>query len=126
VDRGAARQDLPGLDALEHLRKQFPARIGIGVDEHQPLAARLRGAGIARASDLVHRLEHYRRARRARDLGGAIGRVVVADDELGAPAGFLERRERRPDSSERAGEQALFVERRHDHRQLHAAASSFS
>jgi len=76
-----------------------------------------RGAGVAGARDLVHRLEHHAGARRTRDLGGAVGRVVVADDQLCVVEGG----HRFADRGQRAGEQRLLVERRNDDRNLQPA-----
>src|SRR5712692_7798771 len=88
--RAAAAQASAVLDCRRHVVEQFRAGKRIRVDENQPVAGGARGAGIARARDPVHRLEHYAGSRLARDLGGAVGRVVVADDELGLPAALVE------------------------------------
>jgi len=76
--------------------------------------------GFANEEDWFdYRLEHDLRPGLARDLGRAIGRVVVADDEFPA-AVPVERLRRRPDALERRSEQALLVERRDDDGKLQA------
>src|ERR671936_2272371 len=56
---GAAREALAAFDRLRRVVEELDARPRIGVDEDEPVAARARGAGIARARDLVHRLETH-------------------------------------------------------------------
>jgi hypothetical protein len=92
---------------------------GLG-DEKQPVAARRGRAGVARARNLVHRLEHHPGARGARDFGRAIRGVVVADDELGRPAARGEDLHAAAQVLQRCGEELLFVERRDDDRELHS------
>ena len=91
----------------------------IGVDEDQPVAGRSRRARVACARDLIDRLEDDLCLFLARDEGGPVGRIVVADDEFPA-AGAVEGPRRRLDAIKRPGEQALLVERRNDDRQLQA------
>ena len=90
LDRAAAGQALAGLHLLHHGFKQFHAGPGIGVDKYQPIAAGCRGAAIAGAGDLVHRLEHDPRAGLAGDFGCAIGGIIVAHDQFAFPAVFRE------------------------------------
>ena len=119
ADRGAAGEAVALLDRLRRVIEELRRRPRIGVDEEDPVAARLRRAGVARAGDLVHRLEHHGRAGLARDGRGAVGGIVVADDELGVPAPARERRGCRADGGERLRDELLLVECRDDDRELH-------
>src|SRR5262245_36614097 len=80
--RGAAADTSLFPDTFENILEQRTARIGIRVDEDQPVAARSGRAAVAGARDLVDRLEDHRGARGARDLRGAVGRVVVTHDQF--------------------------------------------
>src|SRR5262249_8517257 len=55
--RASARDATLSSDRLRGLSEQLRARPRVRVDEHQPVAARPCGAGVARSGDLVHRLE---------------------------------------------------------------------
>ncbi len=74
---------MTAVDGFCRFTKKLFTRVRIGVDKQQPVAARLRRAGIAGARDLVHWLEHHFRAGRACDLRRPVGRVVIANDEFG-------------------------------------------
>src|SRR6185503_1878750 len=118
-DGTAAGQHIAALDDIPQILEQTRRRRGIRVDEQQPFPRGSLRAPVARAGDLVVRLEHHLRPRRPRDLGGAVGGIVVADDELPGP-GAIEAARRAADAAERRGEQALLVERRYDDRELQA------
>src|SRR5919198_5000357 len=75
---GAAREAVAAFDRLRRLVEERDARPRIGVDEDEPVAARARGAGIARAGDLIYRLEHHDSARGARDRRRGVGGIVFA------------------------------------------------
>src|SRR5688572_32804338 len=91
----------------------------VGIDEQEPVARGAGCTGVARARDLVDRLEHHLGPRVPGDRSRGVGRVVVTDDEFcGAPGGF-ERHERVPDTPQRRGEAALLVEGWNDDRNLH-------
>ena len=92
----------------------------VGVHENQPVAGGRRRAGIAGAANLVERLEHHFCARRAGDLAGAVGGIVVADDEFKFPAASGERRRRRFNFCERGAEEFFLVERGDDDGDFHA------
>src|SRR6185436_170984 len=84
--------------------------MGVGIDEHEPVAGGRAGAGIARAGDLVDWLEHNLCAFAARDLRGVIGGVVVADDDFSGPTALVKCLGRDANTSQRGSEQFLFVE----------------
>ena len=85
TDGGAAGEavaagDLPG-DFLE----EFGAGVGIGIDEDEPIAGGSGSAGISGPGDLVVGLEDDFGAGVAGEFGGAVGGIVVADDDLSLP-----------------------------------------
>ena len=125
-DGRAAGQTSTGNNLLRDIRKKFRAGMRIGIHKNQPVPGRRRRAGIARAGDLVDRLEHDNRARRARDFRRAVGRVVVAHDQFNLPAALRERTRRRFDLRKRFAEQPFFVERRNDDGNFHRAECASS
>ena len=58
----------------------------IGVHKNKPVAGGNAGAAVAGAADLIDRLENHFRAGSAGDVGGAVGGVLVADDQFKFPA----------------------------------------
>src|SRR5579862_1043989 len=118
-DGAAAGQAGAAFDRRPEVAEQTRAGRRVRVDEHQPLSIRDRGTAVARAGNLVVRLEHDPRTRSAGDFRRAVGGVVVANDEFPA-RGIVERLRRRLDAFERRAEQALFVERRDDDGKLQA------
>jgi len=113
-DRRAARETLAGKNLRRDIGKQFRAGMRIGVHKSQPVAGRCVRAGISRASNLVDRLKHNGRARRARDFRRAVGGIVVADDQFALPADFCESICRLFDLRERGAQQSFFIEGRND------------
>ena len=85
-------------------------RHGVGVEEDDDVARRGVPAAVARAAGVADaRPLHHARAVRARDLGGAIGRAVVDDDDLVGPLGIGGER------LEHRAQRSLGVERRDHH-----------
>src|SRR5260221_3353608 len=115
LHRAAATQDFSAFQETVHLQKKRPAGKRIRIDKDQPFASSVRCAGVARAGDLVDGLEDHGRTRIARDFGGAVGRVVVADDQLDVA---IERAGGRADAAQRFAQQLFFVEGRDDDRKL--------
>ena len=126
ADGAPAGETAPGAERIRRFQKELHAGIGIGVHEEDPVAASVGGAGVARPADLVDRLEHDLRPRAPRDLRRAVGRIVVAHDQLGLPAEACESFHGRADAGERAGQQSLFVERGNDDGDLHFLGAGFS
>jgi hypothetical protein len=93
----------------------------IGVHKNQPVAARRRRAGIARAPDLIERLKNDFCARGFGNFGSAVGGIIIADDKFNIPAALRERRRRRFDLRKRLAEKFFLVESGHDDRDFHAA-----
>src|ERR1017187_10620935 len=81
-DGHAARETTTGTNLLRHVRKQFRARMRVGVHEDQPVAGGGSGTGVPRAGNLVDRLEYDSGPGGASDIGGGVGGIVVADDKF--------------------------------------------
>jgi hypothetical protein len=75
-----------GGDLISDVLKQRAAGVRVGIHKNEPVAGGGAGAGIPGAADLVEGFEHDERARSAGDVAGAVGGIVVADDELEFPA----------------------------------------
>ena len=85
---GAVAQLLDEVrDLVERIRH-------VGVEHHDVLAARRREAGEVGRAVAAPRLVHDAGAGGRRELGAAVVRVVVGDDDLAADAGLGERVER--------------------------------
>ena len=113
-DRAPACQASPALDLISRIREEFYARSRVRVDEHEPVPVSVRCTRVPRAGDLIERLEDDSRTGRAGDFGGAVGGIVVTDDQLREPSARPERRHRGADALERLRQQPLLVERRDD------------
>src|SRR5439155_4755526 len=122
VRDGATAGETSRADGIGCFEKKLDAGIGIGIHEKDPIAAGAGGAGIARPADLVDRLEYDLRSHALRDLRRAVGRIVVAHDQLGLPAEPSESFHGGANAGERAGQQPLFVERGNDDGDLHFLA----
>ena len=83
-DRGAATAGTARGEGVQGLGEQRGRHQRVGVDEDEEPAAGRPRARVAGPGDLVDRLEHHRAPRVPGGLGGAVGRVVVAHDELAA------------------------------------------
>jgi len=82
----AASQDFVGGNFFRDVGKKFFARIRIGIHKHQPITGGNGGAGITGAGDLIDRLKNYFRPGGAGDVGGAIGGIIIADEQFELPA----------------------------------------
>src|ERR1039458_6801252 len=87
----------------------------VGVHKNQPVAGGGGGAGVPRAGNLVDRLEHDA------GPGGAVGGIVVADEEFKFPAEPGEGTGGGADLGPRRAEELLLVEGGDDDGNLHAA-----
>ena len=85
ADGAAAGEAVAGGDLCGDVVEEFGGRVGVGIDEDEPVAGGGFGAAIARAADLVDGLEDNGGAGGARDFRGAVGGVVIAHDEFGLP-----------------------------------------
>ena len=113
-NRAAAIEKIARLNRVRHLREEFRPRMRVRIHEHQPIAgSRLRPL-IARPRNLVHRFKHHRRARHPRQFCGAVGGVVIANDQFALPAARLKSGHRLPNRSQACAEQLLLVKRRYD------------
>ena len=86
----------------------------IRIHENQPVAGSRLRAFVARARDLVHRLENHHRAGVPGQFGGAVGGIIVANDEFGFPAALMKGRKSIFDVTEGFAEASFFIERWND------------
>jgi hypothetical protein len=82
LDEGAAAADLSGAEFGEGGAEERGIQEGIAIEKEEPRMARAPCGGVARFGDLVVRLEDDLRAVLGGDLRGAVGRVVIADDDF--------------------------------------------
>ena len=109
VNGAAAREAAAGFNLGGDVVEELGAGVGVGVDEDEPIAGGGFGAAIARASDLVDGLEDDGGAGVARDFGGAVGGVVVANDEFGWPVASREGSHGGIDLAQRFAQQSFFI-----------------
>ena len=83
---GASCNAFAGTDMVCDIAKKLRAGMGICIHENEPSASGERGAAISRAGNLVDRLENDGCARGARDIGGIIVGIIVANNQFGVPA----------------------------------------
>jgi len=107
---GAAGEDFAGGNLVCDIGEEGAGGMRVGIDEDEPVAGGGGGAGIAGAADLVEGFEDDVRAGGAGDLGGAVGGVVVADDELKFPAAVGEGGGGGQDLRKRGAEELFLVE----------------
>ena len=110
------------MNHFRDVRKQTGAGMRVRVHEDQPVAGRSGSPGVARAADLVDGLEDDFRSSAPRQLGSAVGGIVVADDGLHLPAKRSKRRCGGSDPLQRAGNQLLFIKGRDDDGNFHETA----
>ena len=110
ADGDAAGEALAGGDLGGDVVKEFGAGVGVGVDEDEPIAGGGCGAAIAGAANLADGLEDDVGTSGAGDFGGAVGGVVIANDEFGLPTASGEGGEGGVDLAEGFAEEAFFVE----------------
>src|SRR5205085_4191483 len=70
------------LNPAKELGKRRRVQIGIGIDEQEPVTLRHACAGVAGTRDLVDRLEDHRGSCRASESSGAVGGVVIHDNDF--------------------------------------------
>src|SRR5439155_7714379 len=93
LDRYSSGQAFPGLDLFHDLDKKFCAGLRVCINKNQPISGSRPCAAVAGPRDLIDRLEHHGRSRGARNFGGTVGRIVVANDDLGPPATLMKNRQ---------------------------------
>src|SRR5205085_695380 len=98
-----------------------PTWLGIGIDKDQPITRSGIRAGIARAPNLIDRLEDDVSPGGASQFGGAIRGVVVADDELGLPACFRKGGHRVMKLAQGARDESFLIVSWNYHRNFHSA-----
>ena len=86
TDGGAAGEAVAAGDLPGDVFEEFGAGVGIGIDEDEPIAGGGGGTGISGAGNLVVWFENDFCAGVTGEFGGAVGGVVVADDDFGLPA----------------------------------------
>ena len=119
-NRGSSTQAPAGGDCLRRIGKQRLARIGIGVDEEQPIPIGRRRAAIAGASDLIDGFEHHRRSGGSRDGRRTVRGIVVAHDDLRLPPHARKHRRRRVQVFQRPREQQFLIKGGDDDGYLHS------
>lgn len=117
-NRATARQAVPGLNLLRDFLEQRRAGMRIRINEQEPVAGGDLCAAIAGTGDLIDRLADDGSSASAGNFGGAIGGIVVADDQFRFPVELAESDARRLHASERFTQQPLFVEGGNDNRDL--------
>ena len=81
---GATAEQISSTDnGHMHVGEKFAARVRIRIHEDQPIPRGSLGPAIAGASDLVDGFEHHGGAGGAGQFRGAIGGIIVANDEFG-------------------------------------------
>ena len=88
--------------------------MGIGIDKNEPVAGRDRSAAVSSAGDLVDGFEDDFGSGGAGDFSGFVGGIIVADDEFGFPAAFVEGSESGADVAKGFAKTPFFVEGRDD------------
>src|SRR3954470_24563485 len=73
VNRASSSENTARLDSRGNVPKQFSARMGVGIDEKEPIAGSYRCSTIPRAANLVDRLKNYYSAGLPRQFRRAIG-----------------------------------------------------
>jgi len=119
--RRTAGQTFAGTDLIRDFAEQARARMRIRIYKDQPVTGRRRCAAIARATDLIERLEHNFRAGGPGDFGSTVGGIIIANDEFKFPAALSESAGSGLNFRQRTREQFFFVESGHDHGDFHAA-----
>ena len=116
ADGAAAGEALAGGDLRGDVIEERGAGVRVGVDEDEPVAGGGAGAAIARAADLVDGLKDDLGAGGPGDFRGAVGGVIVADDEFGGPSAPGESGQRGLHLDEGFAKEAFFVEGGNDDR----------
>ena len=119
-DGRAAGKAAAGKNLRRHVGEKSGAGMRIGVHKHQPVAGGGGGAGVAGAGDLVDRLKNDFGPGRTGDIGGAVGGIVVADDEFDRPAARREDGNGGLDFRQRGAEEFFLVEGGNDDGNFHA------
>lgn len=96
----------------------------IRIDKYEPIAGCGRSAGVAGARDLIQRFENDFRSGGASDFAGFIRGIIVANDEFGLPAAFVEGGEGVIDVTKCLAEPPLFIEGRDNRRNFQLSTSS--
>ena len=109
ADGAAAGEAAAGLDLGGDVVEEGGAGVGVGIDEDEPIAGGGLGAAVAGAADLVLGFEGDGGTGIAGDLGGAVGGVVIANDEFGLPVAAGEGGHGGLDVAKGFAEQAFFV-----------------
>ena len=86
ADGAAASEAAASFNGGGDVIEERGAGVRVGVDEDEPVAGGGGGAAIARATDLVDGFKDDLGAGGAGDFRGAVGGVVVANDEFGLPS----------------------------------------
>ena len=98
----AAAADIAGTKRGQCCSEHLFAQHGIRIEPHEPGSGRSGCRGIARTRNLTMRFVHHARSRGKGDRSGAIGRIVVADQNFigrqsADPGGPMDRFDRAAD-----------------------------
>src|SRR4051794_32900923 len=85
LHRATTRQNFSALDLLRDFAEKFRRWMRIGIHKNQPIARRGGGSAISRARNLVDWFENNFGSGGAGKFRGAVGGIVIADDEFGLP-----------------------------------------
>jgi len=91
----------------------------IGVHKNQPVASRRRRPGIARAGNVVDRLEDHGGARRPRGFRRPVAGIVITHNQFTFPADVRDSSGGRLDMGEGFAQKLLLVEGRDDDGNFH-------
>ena len=98
------------IQVLDQGGEQLRGGKGIGVDEQQPIPGGQGSAAVAGAPDLIDGFEDDGGSGLAGDVGGAVGGIIVAHDQLAFPAQAGQALAGPPDMLQGFGQEFLLVE----------------
>jgi hypothetical protein len=96
----------------------------VRIHENEPIAHRRRGAGVAGASNLIDRFKDDVRAFFARERGGKVGRVVIADNDFRLPSEFVKALASAFDGAQSLDNEFLLIVGGDNNRDFHTTASN--
>jgi hypothetical protein len=112
ADGAAAGEASAGGNLRRDVVEERGAGVGVGIDEEEPIAGGGLGAAIAGAADLVDGLKDDAGSGGAGDFRGAVGGIVVADDEFRLPSPPGKGAHGGADVAKGFAQELFFVERR--------------
>lgn len=102
-----------------HFGKQLHRRVRVGIDENKPVSRRGCRPGITGAGDLIDRFKNHGCARGARDFGGGVRGIVIANDQFRFPSAPGKAAHGLADFPQGGRQQLFFVECRDYDRNFH-------